>query len=103
MIMNTYTYVNELIDRLILYYALAEKEFIKDIVRGETASLTREHNHVIQIQAERIVALKSELDRLQKERIETINAHAKEMENIHAMHMKEIKDLHEMHAQQNVQ
>ena len=102
--MNTYTYVNELIDRLILYHALAEKEFIKDIVRGETASLMREHhNHVIQMQAERIITLNVELDRLQTERIENINAHAKEMENIHAMHMKEIQDLHQMHAQQNGQ
>ena len=95
-----YTYVNDLIDHFILCQALADPrksqelmEFTKEIVRGETAPLMREHNAVIQMQAEKLAALNAELERLQKEHIETINAHAKEIKNIHAMHIQELQGL----------
>ena len=102
--LNTYT--NHLIDKFALHQALADPkksqeliEFVQDIVHNnnETSSLLmREHNDVIQMQRNDITALHSEIEKLQRERMENINAHAAEVQRLHGIHAAEVQDL--LHA-----
>ncbi len=104
--LNTYT--NHLIDKFALHQALADPkksqaltEFVQDIVHNnnETSSLLmREHNDVIQMQHNDITALHSEIEKLQRERMENINAHAAEVQRLHGIHAAEVQRLHGIHA-----
>jgi hypothetical protein len=108
--------VENIICNLALYQALANPrksveltEFVQGIVHDETASLMREHNEVIQMQDERIAVLKAEVDHLERERVERIQGHAVEMNQlvteqcaevkaIYQRHSTEMKELHEQHS-----
>ena len=105
--LNTYT--NHLIDKFALHQALADPkksqeliEFVQDIVHNnnETSSslLMREHNDVIQMQRNDITALHSEIEKLQRERMENINAHAAEVQRLHGIHAAEVQRLRGIHA-----
>ena len=101
--LNTYT--NHLIDKFALHQALADPkksqeltEFVQDIVHNETSLLMREHNDVIQMQRNDITALHSEIEKLQRERMENINAHAAEVQRLHGIHAAEVQRLHGIHA-----
>jgi hypothetical protein len=54
----------------------------------------REHNDIISMQQENIASLGAELRRMQTERIDAINAHAKEITGIHKQHATDIQALH---------
>jgi alkyl hydroperoxide reductase subunit AhpF len=76
-----------LTDSLVIYQALANPkksqeltEFVKDIVHTETSALMREHNDV---QRDEISMLQTEISRLQRERMDHINAHAAEVQALH--------------------
>ena len=108
--------IENIICNLALYQALANPrksveltEFVQGIVHDETASLMREHNEVIQMQDERIAVLKAEVDHLERERVERIQGHAVEMNQlvteqcaevkaIYQRHSAEMKELHEQHS-----
>ena len=55
------------------------KEFVHDIFHNETCSLMREHNDVIQTQRDQIIFLNSKIEKVQRERMDIINAHASEI------------------------
>ena len=104
--------VENIICNLALYQALANPrksveltEFVQGIVHDETASLMREHNEVIQM----LAVLKAEVDHLERERVERIQGHAVEMNQLVAeqcaevkatyqRHSAEMKELHEQHS-----
>ena len=70
------------------------REFTKDVVHAETAVLMREHNEVIRMQQESIASLGAELRRTQAERMDVINAHAREVLDMHKQHAADIQALH---------
>ena len=104
--------IENIICNLALYQALANPrksveltEFVQGIVHDETASLMREHNEVIQM----LAVLKAEVDHLERERVERIQGHAVEMNQLVAeqcaevkatyqRHSAEMKELHEQHS-----
>ena len=104
--------IEKIICNLALYQALANPrksveltEFVQGIVHDETASLMREHNEVIQM----LAVLKAEVDHLERERVERIQGHAVEMNQlvteqcaevkaIYQRHSTEMKELHEQHS-----
>ena len=104
--------IEKIICNLALYQALANPrksveltEFVQGIVHDETASLMREHNEVIQM----LAVLKAEVDHLERERVERIQGHAVEMNQlvaeqcaqvkaIYQRHSAEMKELHEQHS-----
>ena len=92
---------NDFVDSIALHQALADprksqelREFTKDIVHAETGALMREHNDVIRMQQESIAWLGAELRRAQAERMDAINAHAKEVLDMHKQHAADIQALH---------
>ena len=98
-------YISFLIDDFAICQALADPrnsqeltEFVQDIVHNETSSLMREHNDVIEMQRDEINKIRSEIRRLQHERMENINAHATEVLALHGAHAVEIQGLHGAHA-----
>ena len=69
-------------------------EFVQGIVHSETSSLLREHNEIIQTQRSEISFLNSQVDRLQRERMEIINAHAAEIMSLHSSHASAVQEIH---------
>jgi uncharacterized small protein (DUF1192 family) len=97
--------IENIICNLALYQALANPwksveltEFVQGIVHDETASLMREYNEVIQMQDERIAVLKAEVDRLERERMESAVEQCAEVKAIYQRHCAEMKELHEQHS-----
>jgi len=73
-------------------------EFVQEIVHNETSSLMREHNDIIQTQHDRITSQNTEIERLQRERMDRINAHAAEVHGLHVTHAAEVQGLCGTHA-----
>ena len=95
------TYINNLSDNIAIHQALANPrksqeltEFVQELIHHETSSLMREHNDIIQTQHNRITFQDTEIQRLQCERVNTINSHATEIQSLHCSHAAEIQGLH---------
>ena len=100
------TYLGTLTDYVAMQQALANPkksqeltEFVEGIVHTETASLMREHNEIIETQRNEITLLNSQVDRLQQERMEKINAHAMEITSLHSAHASVVQELHNEYTQ----
>ena len=64
---------------------------MQDIVHNETSLLMREHNDVIQMQRNDIAYLRSEIDKLHRERMDNINSHAAEVQSLHVKYTEKLK------------
>ena len=73
-------------------------EFVQSIVHTESSALLREHNDVIQMQDERIAVLKAEVDRLESERLESVQGHTMEMKQLVAEQCAEVKAIYQRHC-----
>ena len=92
------TYITHTTDDFTIYQALADPkksqeltEFVQDIVHNETSLLMREHNDVIQMQRNDIAYLRSEIDKLHRERMDNINSHAAEVQSLHVKYTEKLK------------
>ena len=73
-------------------------EFVQDIVHNETSLLMREHNDIIQTQRDLITSQNTEMERLQRERMDRINSHAAEVHGLLIAHAAEVQSLCGTHA-----
>ena len=94
--------MNHVMDDFAICQALADPrnsqeltEFMQDIAHKESSSL----NDTIKTLRDENTALHSEICRLQRERMENINAHAAEIIGLHGVHAAEIQGLHGEYTQ----
>ena len=73
--------------------------FVKDIVHNETSSLMHRHKDITQAQHDRITSQNAEIERLQREQTDRINAHAAEVHALHVAHAAEVQDLHRQYTE----
>jgi ABC-type lipoprotein export system ATPase subunit len=101
-----HAYMNHVMDDFAICQALADPrnskeltEFMQDIAHKESSSLMREHNEAIRTLCDENTGLHAEISRLQRERMENINAHAAEVIGLHGFHAAEIQGLHAEYTQ----